>query len=301
MGDVPPLTCLLRFPTRIKQPPPAREVRKQLWDQEGGTAETLAGLPLMQIRRDEEVNAVMNEPVMDYMRRYRFKKLLLLDDADTELRAVIAIHSTALGPAGGGVRFLPYPSEKEAMVDAMRLARGMTYKYAAAGIDLGGGKAVIVGDPREDKSEALLRAFGRMVDQLGGEYYLAEDVGTTSEDAETIYKETGYVLSLPEHLGGPGDVAPLTALGSIEATRACAKRVWGIPDLAGRSVALQGLGAVGYRALRLLVESGARVVVADIEGAKVRQAQQEFGARRCQPRTSTSRTWTYSGPTLWER
>jgi leucine dehydrogenase len=153
----------------------------------------------------------MNEPVMDYMRRYRFKKLLLLDDADTGLRAVIAIHSTALGPAGGGVRFWPYPSEKEAMVDAMRLARGMTYKYAAAGIDLGGGKAVIVGDPRKDKSEALLRAFGRMVDQLGGEYYLAEDVGTTSEDAETIYKETGYVLSLPEHLGGPGDVAPLTA------------------------------------------------------------------------------------------
>jgi leucine dehydrogenase len=219
----------------------------------------------------------MNEPVMDYMRRYRFKKLLLLDDADTGLRAVIAIHSTALGPAGGGVRFWPYPSEKEAMVDAMRLARGMTYKYAAAGIDLGGGKAVIVGDPRKDKSEALLRAFGRMVDQLGGEYYLAEDVGTTSEDAETIYKETGYVLSLPEHLGGPGDVAPLTALGSIEATRACAKRVWGTPDLAGRSVALQGLGAVGYRALRLLVESGARVVVADVDGAKVRQAQQEFG------------------------
>jgi leucine dehydrogenase len=219
----------------------------------------------------------MNEPVMDYMRRYRFKKLLLLDDADTGLRAVIAIHSTALGPAGGGVRFWPYPSEKEAIIDAMRLARGMTYKYAAAGIDLGGGKAVIVGDPRKDKSEALLRAFGRMVDQLGGEYYLAEDVGTTSEDAETIYKETGYVLSLPEHLGGPGDVAPLTALGSIEATRACAKRVWGTPDLAGRSVALQGLGAVGYKALRLLVESGARVVVADVDEAKVRQAQQEFG------------------------
>jgi leucine dehydrogenase len=219
----------------------------------------------------------MNEPVMDYMRRYRFKKLLLLDDADTGLRAVIAIHSTALGPAGGGVRFWPYPSEKEAMVDAMRLARGMTYKYAAAGIDLGGGKAVIVGDPRKDKSEALLRAFGRMVDQLGGEYYLAEDVGTTSEDAETIYKETSYVLSLPEHLGGPGDVAPATALGSIEAMRACAKRVWGTPDLAGRSVALQGLGAVGYEVLRLLVGSGARVVVTDLDEGKVRRAQEEFG------------------------
>jgi glutamate dehydrogenase/leucine dehydrogenase len=130
----------------------------------------------------------MNEPVMDYMRRYRFKKLLLLDDADTELRAVIAIHSTALGPAGGGVRFWPYPSEKEAMVDAMRLARGMTYKYAAAGIDLGGGKAVIVGDPSKDKSEALLRAFGRMVDQLGGEYYLAEERhGTQLEERGICY------------------------------------------------------------------------------------------------------------------
>jgi leucine dehydrogenase len=225
----------------------------------------------------ERRRPVVDAEIMDYMRRYRFKKLLLLDDADTGLRAVIAIHSTALGPAGGGVRFRPYPSEREAMVDAMRLARGMTYKYAAAGIDLGGGKAVIVGDPEKEKSEALLRAFGRMVDQLGGEYYLAEDVGTTPEDTATIFKETRYVLSLPEHLGGPGDVAPATALGSVEAMRACAGRVWGTPDLAGRSVALQGLGAVGYEAVRLLVEAGARVVVADVDEAKVRRAREEYG------------------------
>src|ERR671911_182789 len=219
----------------------------------------------------------MSAPIFDYLRRYRFKKVVLCNDTDIGLRAVIAIHSTALGPATGGLRMWTYPSEEAAIMDAMRLARGMTYKYAAAGIDLGGGKAVIIGDPRKDKSEALLRAFGRMVDQLGGEYYLAEDVGTTPEDTETIYKETSYVLSLPEHLGGPGDVAPATALGSIEAMRACAKRVWGTPDLAGRSVALQGLGAVGYEALRLLVGSGSRVVVTDLDEEKVRRAQEEFG------------------------
>ena len=151
-----------------------------------------------------------------------------------------------------------YATEEEAIMDALRLARGMTYKYAAAGVNLGGGKAVMIGDPNKDKSEALLRAMGRIIDQLGGEYITGEDVGTTLEDMETVYSETDHVVTLPEHAGGAGDISPATALGSIEAMRACATRVWGSPDLTGRSVALQGLGMVGSKALPMLAEAGQR-------------------------------------------
>src|ERR1700728_1695490 len=131
-----------------------------------------------------------------------FKKLLFCNDSNVGLKAIIAIHSTALGPAVGGTRMWTYASEHDAAMDALRLARGMTYKYAAAGINLGGGKAVIVGDPSRDKSEALFRSFGRMVDQLGGEFLTGEDVGTTLEDMELIYTETDHVVTLPEHCGG---------------------------------------------------------------------------------------------------
>ena len=141
----------------------------------------------------------MDAPVFDYMREHRFKKVVLCNDTASGLRAVIAIHSTALGPATGGLRMWTYPNEQAAIFDALRLARGMTYKYAAAGVNLGGGKAVIIGDPRTEKTEALLRAMGRMIDQLGGEYITGEDVGTTLEDMETIYTETNHVVTLPEH------------------------------------------------------------------------------------------------------
>src|SRR3954471_22450264 len=205
----------------------------------------------------------MEAPVLDYLRKYRFKKLQLVNDSASGLRAVIAIHSTALGPATGGLRMWTYESELAAIFDALRLARGMTYKYAAAGVNLGGGKAVIIGDPKTDKSEALMRAMGRMIDQLGGEYITGEDVGTTLEDMETLYSETDYVVTLPEHCGGAGDISPATALGSIEAMRACAERAWGSADLTGRRVALQGLGMVGAKALAMLVEAGAEVLVTD--------------------------------------
>src|SRR5674476_761791 len=144
----------------------------------------------------------MDATVFDYMRRFNFKKVVLCNDSGSGLRAIIAIHSTALGPATGGTRMWTYASEEEAIMDALRLARGMTYKFAAAGLDLGGAKAVIIGDPKRDKSEALFRAFGRMVDQLGGEFMTGEDVGTTLEDMEVIYSETDHVLSLPLHCGG---------------------------------------------------------------------------------------------------
>ncbi len=225
----------------------------------------------------------MDAPILDYMRRHRFKKVLLCNDADTGLRAVVAIHSTALGPATGGLRMWTYASESEAIMDALRLARGMTYKYAAAGVNLGGGKAVIIGDPKRDKTEALLRAFGRFLDQLGGEYITGEDVGTTLEDMETIYTETDHIVTLPVHCGGAGDISPATALGSVEAMRACANRVWGSPDLSGRRVALQGLGVVGSKALRILVTQGADVVVADVDGDRQRRAVEEFGVRAVDP------------------
>ena len=225
----------------------------------------------------------MDAPVLDYMRRYKFKKLVLCNDTDVGLRAVIAIHSTALGPATGGTRMWTYASEEEAIMDALRLARGMTYKYAAAGVDMGGGKAVIIGDPKKDKSEALLRAFGRMVDQLGGEFQTGEDVGTTLEDMEVIYSETDHLVTLPEHCGGAGDIAPATALGSVEATRACAKRAWGSPELKGRRVALQGLGAVGGNALAMLIEQGAEVVVCDPDEQKVARAVESYGVSSVAP------------------
>jgi leucine dehydrogenase len=225
----------------------------------------------------------MTAPIFDYLRRYRFKKVVLCNDTDIGLRAVIAIHSTALGPAAGGLRMWTYDSEEEAIMDALRLGRGMTYKYAAAGVNLGGGKAVIIGDPKKDKSEALLRAMGRMIDQLGGEYITGEDVGTTLEDMETIYSETDHVVTLPEHAGGAGDISPATALGSIQAMRACAKRVWSTPELEGKSVALQGLGMVGGKALSTLVEAGAEVVVTDIDEEKVEMAVKEFGVKAVDP------------------
>src|SRR5919206_3460098 len=148
----------------------------------------------------------------------------------------------------------------------------------------GGGKAVIIGDPKTDKSEALMRAMGRMIDQLGGEYITGEDVGTTLEDMETLYSETDYVVTLPEHCGGAGDISPATALGSIEAMRACAERVWGSPDLAGRTVALQGLGMVGGKALRMLVDAGADVRVTDVDDEKVAAAVAEHGVTAVAPK-----------------
>jgi leucine dehydrogenase len=211
------------------------------------------------------------------------KKVVLCHDPDSGLRAVIAIHSTALGPATGGTRMWTYDSDSAAITDALRLARGMTYKYAAAGIDLGGGKGVIIGDPKRDKTEAMLRAYGRFVESLGGEYITGEDVGTTLADMETIYSETDHVVTLPEHCGGAGDISPATALGAVAATRACAERVWGTPSLSGRRIALQGLGVVGSKALALLLEDGADVVVTDVDEEKLVWARETYGVRTVAP------------------
>src|ERR1035437_9049820 len=168
-------------------------------------------------------------------------------DPPTGLRAIIAIYSTALGPALGGTRFYPYPSEDAALADALNLSRAMTYKNALAGLDLGGGKAVIIGDPARLKSEALLRAYGRFVEPLSGRYITACDVGTCSEDMDIIARECTHVTGRTVPNGGAGDSSVLTAFGVFQGVRAAAEHVWGTTSLAGRRVAVEGVGKVGRR------------------------------------------------------
>jgi len=200
-------------------------------------------------------------------------------DHDSGLHTIVAIHNTALGPALGGTRFYPYQTEDEALTDVLRLSKGMTLKSAAAGLDLGGGKAVIIGDPRTMGSERLYRAYGRVVDSLGGRYITAEDVGTTPEDISFIARETNWVVGLPSHEGGSGDPSPATARGVIAAMRAVANRLWGSDDLAGKKVALQGVGKVGMDLVRRLTEAGVETVVADVNGDAVTEAVEIYGSK----------------------
>ncbi len=195
------------------------------------------------------------------------------------LRAIIAIHSTALGPALGGTRFFPYNSEEDALVDVLRLSKGMTYKAAAAGLDLGGGKAVIIGDPATDKSERLFRAYGRIVDSLGGRYITAEDVGTTTTDIDIIRRETHWALGYSIAEGGAGDPSPITSRGLFAAARAVSEFLWGDPDLAGRRFAVQGVGKVGSAFVQLLVEARAEVIVADAFEGALEEAVDNYGVK----------------------
>jgi leucine dehydrogenase len=211
------------------------------------------------------------------------KKVVLCRDAATGLRGVIAIHSTTLGPAAGGLRMKPYADEAAAVRDALRLARAMTYKYAAAGIPVGGAKAVIIGDPSVDKSDALLRSFGRFIEEQGGEYSAGEDVGTNGRDMEVLAEATQWLVSLPESAGGPGDVSHTTARGVRQAIRACAQTVFGTTELDGRTVAIQGLGQVGAKLARLLAADGARLVVADVDADRAGAVADELGAQVVSP------------------
>ena len=200
------------------------------------------------------------------------------NDPQTGLRCIIAIHSTALGPGGGGTRFYPYASEAEALADVLRLSRGMTYKAAAAGVDLGGGKAVIIGDPKTDKTEALLRAYGRVVASLGGRYVTACDVGTSPADLAVVKRETRWALGSSLEEGGSGDSGIMTALGTYVGIKACACEVWGDDDLGGRHVAIAGVGKVGLRLAEHLHAEGAKLTVADVSADAVGVASERFGA-----------------------
>lgn len=193
-------------------------------------------------------------------------------DPESGLRSIIAIHDTTLGPSCGGTRIWPYATEEEALTDAMRLSRAMTYKSAVAGLPLGGGKAVIIADPRSEKTEAMLRAYGRFVDTLGGRYLTTTDVGSTSADLEFIRQETKHVVGLPISSGGSGDTSIMTGLGVYMGMKACAKAAWGDDSLSGRKVAMQGFGKVAYNTAKHLLEEDASVVACDVSPAAVEKA-----------------------------
>lgn len=207
------------------------------------------------------------------------EQVLYGHDSKSGLRTIIAIHSTALGPALGGTRFYPYESEEQALQDVLRLSRSMTLKAAAAGLDLGGGKAVIIGDPRHDKNERLWRAYGRMVDSLNGRYITAEDVGTTALDLAMVRRETRWASGVPVEEGGSGDPSPATAIGLLAALKALAEFLWGSADLHGRRVAVQGVGKVGYHFTGLLLEEGVEVVVTDVYQPAVDRTVEDFGVK----------------------
>jgi len=197
------------------------------------------------------------------------ERVVFHEDRRSGLRAIVAIYSTALGPALGGTRFHPYPTEEAALEDVLDLSRAMAYKNATAGLPLGGGKAVIWGDPAKDKTDELLRAYGRLVESLGGRYYTACDVGTYSADMDVVNQETRYVTGRSEANGGCGDSSVLTAFGVFQGMRAAAEHRWGAPTLAGRRVGIAGVGKVGKWLTGHLIEDGASVVVTDVNPAAI--------------------------------
>jgi leucine dehydrogenase len=192
------------------------------------------------------------------------EEVVFCNDNATGLKAIIAVHNTVLGPALGGTRMWPYANEAEALTDALRLSRGMTYKAAVAGLNLGGGKAVIIADSRKDKTEAMMRRFGKFVDSLGGKYITAEDVGIGTKDMEHVYMETKHVTGIPPALGGSGDPSPVTAYGVYMGMKASAKECWGKDSLAGKKVLVQGIGHVGSVLVDHLIKEEAKVYVTDI-------------------------------------
>ncbi|MGW0549211.1 Leu/Phe/Val dehydrogenase [Streptomyces altiplanensis] len=199
------------------------------------------------------------------------EQVVLCQDRASGLKAVIAIHSTALGPALGGTRFYPYATEEEAVADALNLARGMSYKNALAGLGHGGGKAVIIGDPETLKSEELLLAYGRFVDSLGGRYVTACDVGTYVADMDVVARETRWATGRSPENGGAGDSSVLTAFGVFQGMRASAQHLWGDPTLRDRKVGVAGVGKVGHHLVEHLLEDGAEVVITDVREESVRR------------------------------
>lgn len=199
------------------------------------------------------------------------------------LKAIIGIHNTALGPALGGTRMWNYKTEDEALIDVLRLSKGMTYKAAAAGLNLGGGKAVIIGDPKTQKTEVLFRAFGRFVNSLNGRYITAEDVGTTVREMEYVFMETPWVTGIPKAFGGSGDPSPYTAHGVLMGIKASVKEKFNSDSLKGIRIAVQGLGNVGYHLVEYLVKEQAIVTATDIDAEKLKRVSAQFGIKSVLP------------------
>jgi leucine dehydrogenase len=221
--------------------------------------------------------------VFKYMEKYDYEQLVICQDKESGLKAIIAIHDTTLGPALGGCRMWTYGSEEEAIEDALRLARGMTYKNAAAGLNLGGGKTVIIGDPFKDKNEEMFRALGRFIQGLNGRYITAEDVGTTVTDMDLIHEETNYVTGISPTFGSSGNPSPVTAYGVYLGIKASAKEAFGSEDLKGKKVAVQGLGNVAYTLCDYLYKDGAQLIVTDINEAAIKRVVEAFQAQVVAP------------------
>ncbi|MEO0330812.1 MAG: Glu/Leu/Phe/Val dehydrogenase dimerization domain-containing protein [Bacteroidota bacterium] len=216
--------------------------------------------------------------VFDCMQPYEHEQIVHCYDPTTGLKAIVAIHSTALGPAMGGTRMWNYVSDEEALTDAIRLARGMTYKSAISGLNVGGGKAVLIGDPKKLKNEAYLRRFGKFIDGLGGKYVTAGDVNMTLRDLEYISMETRHVTGLPETIGGSGSSGLITAYGVYMGIKAAAKEAYGTDSLEDKKVAIQGVGAVGRKLTEYLTKEKAIVFVSDVSEDKLQRVSKEFGA-----------------------
>lgn len=218
--------------------------------------------------------------IFEKIREYGHEQVMFWSDPSAGYRGIIAIHDTTLGPALGGTRFWNYRSDAEAIVDVLRLSRGMTYKASAAGLNLGGGKAVIIGDPKTRSREMIFRAHGRAVDSLKGRYITAEDVGTSVEDMDFVQMETEFVSGVA---GGLGDPSPVTAYGVYNGIKACAKEKYGSDSVAGLRVAVQGLGHVGYHLCSNLAKEGAKLVVTDIDEGRIRRVVEDFRAEAVEP------------------
>jgi leucine dehydrogenase len=222
-------------------------------------------------------NATQSD-IFSQLQEHNHEQLVFCQDKQTGLKAIIAIHNTVLGPGLGGTRVWNYASEAEAVNDVLRLSRGMTYKAAISGLNLGGAKAVIIGDAKNIKTEALMRKFGRFVENLSGKYITAEDVNTTTRDMEYVNMETDHVVGLPESMGGGGDPSPVTAYGTYMGMKAAVKHAFGNESLNGKKVAVQGIGKVGGHLLEHLHKEGAKLFITDINEEMLAKYSKDFGA-----------------------
>jgi leucine dehydrogenase len=224
----------------------------------------------------------MSDNVFELMNELGHEQIVFCNDPHSKLKAIIAIHNTTLGSALGGTRMWDYNSDDEAVIDALRLSRGMTYKAAISGLNLGGGKAVIIGDPSL-KGEALWRRYGKFVNSLNGKYITAEDVNTSASDMEFIHLETKHVTGIPEYMGGSGDPSPFTAYGVFVGMKACAFKRWGSDDLSGKKVMLQGVGHVGQYLVGHLVDAGAKVYITDINQERIKETVDKYKVEFVEP------------------
>ena len=225
-----------------------------------------------------EINSKKEGLVMSEMRLMGHEQVIFCNDKVTGLKAIIAIHDTTLGPALGGTRMWDYASEEDAIQDVLRLSRGMSFKAAISGLELGGGKAVIIGDAKTKKTEALMRKFGKYVDSLGGNYITAEDVGMNTKDMEYVRMETKHVTGIPKSMGGSGDPSPVTAFGVFMGMKAAAKYKWGSDNLDGKKVLVQGVGHVGEFLVKHLTDDGAKVIINDINETRLAELAKKYGS-----------------------